>query len=458
MKQRPLVVASWNVRTIQDTGLGARRRTALIACELARYNIDIAALSETRLPDEGSLVKTGTGYTCFWSGLPTVARRIHGVGFAVKTALLQSTQESPIAIDVRLVTLRLPLAKNRFATFVSVYSPTLDSSDDVKDRFYDTLYSTLRRISQDDKIILLGDFNARVGRNHDIWHGVIGHHGVGNMNSSGLRLLSLCSELGLAITNTFFQLRDMHKTSWMHPRSKHWHLIDYVIVRRRDMNEVQITRAMRGAECSTDHRLIRSTLRLTVRPPARRQKPRHKLYVHAAHNQKIREELRNAIDQSLSHISTTTTLNCTSNLTMEWQALSSALLTASQSTLGNMERRHQDWFDDNATDIRSLIHDKNAAHDSLLRNPTSRTLRERFSSKRATVQRKLRRMENYWWAETAAQIQSYANISDTKSCYEALKAVYGPRLFSLHPVRSIDGDLIKNKELILERWAEYLQN
>ena len=69
---------------------------------------------------------------------------------------------------------------------------------------------------------------------------------------------------------------------------------------------------------------------------------------------------------------------------MEWQALSSALLIASQSTLSSIERRHQGWFDDNATDIRSLIHDKNAAHDALLRNPTSRTLRERFSSKRAT--------------------------------------------------------------------------
>ena len=300
------------------------------------------------------------------------------------------------------MTLRLPLAKDRFATLVSVYAPTLESSDDVKDRIYDTLYSTFRRISQDDKIILLGDFNSRLDRNNDIWHGVIGHHGVGNMNSSGLRLLSLCCELGLAITNTFFQLRDMHKTSWMHPRSKHWHLIDYVIVRRRDLNEVQITRAMRGAECSTDHRLIRSLLRLTVRPPARRQKPRHKLNVHAALNQDIRVELRNA--QSLSHISTTTTLNCTSNIAMEWQALSSALLVASQSTLGNMERRRQDWFDDNAIDIRSFIHDKDAAYDALSRNQTSRNLHERFSSVRARVQRKPRLMENNWWARKAAQI------------------------------------------------------
>ena len=50
IKQRPLVVASRNVRTPKYTGQVARRRTALIACEFARYNIDIAALSETRLP------------------------------------------------------------------------------------------------------------------------------------------------------------------------------------------------------------------------------------------------------------------------------------------------------------------------------------------------------------------------------------------------------------------------
>ena len=99
IRQKPLVVARWNVRTLQDNGLGARRRSAPISCELARYNIDIAALSETRLPEEGSLVEMGTGYISFWSGLPTIARRIHGIGFAVWNALLQSIQESPIAID-----------------------------------------------------------------------------------------------------------------------------------------------------------------------------------------------------------------------------------------------------------------------------------------------------------------------------------------------------------------------
>ena len=115
-----------------------------------------------------------------------------------------------------------------------------------------------------------------------------------------------------------------------------------------------------------------------------------------------------------------------------------------------LERRHQDWFDD----ICSLIHDKDAAHNALLRNPTSCSLHERFPSMRATVQCKLRWMENDWWARKAAQMQSYANINDTKNFYEALKGVYWPTRFSLNPVRNIDGALIKNKELILARWTD----
>jgi len=38
------------------------RRTALIARELSRYNVDVAALSETRLADQGQLTEIGGGY------------------------------------------------------------------------------------------------------------------------------------------------------------------------------------------------------------------------------------------------------------------------------------------------------------------------------------------------------------------------------------------------------------
>ena len=183
-----------------------------MALELAKYNIDIAALSETRLHGEDSLSEVGAGYT-FWKGVPEGSRRVHGVGFAVKSHLLQHIPESPIGITERLMTWRIPLTKGRFATLISAYAPTLDADYNIKEDFYRMLDSTIQKTPATDRLILLGDFNARVGTEHLVWKGVIGQHGVGKMNSNGLRLLSLCSEQHLVITNTIFQMKNKVKTT-----------------------------------------------------------------------------------------------------------------------------------------------------------------------------------------------------------------------------------------------------
>ena len=71
------------------------RRTASLARELARYKIDIAALSETRLANEGQLTESGGGYTFFLSGRSAEERRESGVGFAIKNHLVQTLASLP---------------------------------------------------------------------------------------------------------------------------------------------------------------------------------------------------------------------------------------------------------------------------------------------------------------------------------------------------------------------------
>ena len=116
----------------------------------------------------------------------------------------------------------------------------------------------------------MGDFNAKVGKDQASWKEILGSQGVGKINSNGL-LLSKCAEHELRVTDTVFRQADKFKTTWMHPRSKQWHLIDYIIVRQRDLRDVCITRAMRGAECWTDHRLIRAVLKLHIAPAQRKR-------------------------------------------------------------------------------------------------------------------------------------------------------------------------------------------
>ena len=89
--------------------------------------------------------------------------------------------------------------------------------------------SVLSGIPRTDKQLLIGDFNARIGRENDKWSLVMGKHGIGKCNSNGELLLALCPEFELIATNTMFKQKDEHKTTWMHPRYKHWHMIDFII-------------------------------------------------------------------------------------------------------------------------------------------------------------------------------------------------------------------------------------
>ena len=92
-------------------------------------DVDIAALAETRLANEGQVTEPGFGYTFFWKGKSQEERRIHGVGFAVKSKLVKDLNLSPTCVNERIITLRIPLIKDRYLTAISTYAPTLDASD-----------------------------------------------------------------------------------------------------------------------------------------------------------------------------------------------------------------------------------------------------------------------------------------------------------------------------------------
>ena len=105
----------------------------------------------------------------------------------------------------------------------------------------------------------------------------------------------------------------------------------------------------------------------------------------------------------------------------------------------------------------SYFRKKNAAHAAKLQNPLSTALHQKWKELRSRAQRELRQTENKWWTDKANEIQLYADTYETQAFYDAIKAAYGPRHHSVHPVRAKDGvTLIKDHQGILSRWAEHL--
>ena len=446
--------AAWNVRTLMDTKNSKRpeRMTAIVGHELSRYNVDIAALSETRLAETGDLTEVGSGYTFYWSGKSKDEPREAGVGFAIRTALISKLETFPKGISDRLMTLRIPLAGNTHLTIISAYAPTLSYADEEKEAFYQLLSNTLHATPQSDKLLLLGDFNARVGSNNSAWPSVLGPHGMGKENSNGLLLLTLCSEEGLSITNTLFEQPEIHKATWMHPRSKHWHLIDFVITRRRDISDILITRAMRGADCWTDHIMLRCKASFRIAGKHRKQPSsvKKKLDVNKLNSPQIQQELRNALSERLQQ-----SQQDSGDPDTEWEVFRDTVYSTAKSVLGHPQRKHQDWFDENNQEILDLLAKKGAAHVDWLSDRTSDTKQEQLRRLRSEAQVKTRQLKDAWWEAKAEELQTYADQHATKLFFSGLKTVYGPQPSTMTPVRATDGTLLSDKAQILERWTAH---
>ena len=61
-------------------------------------------------------------------------------------------------------------------------------------------------------------------------------------------LLRMCMQHGLLITKTVFQQNDCRKTSWMHPWSGDWHVIDYALVRLKDPVDIHHVRTIKKTQ------------------------------------------------------------------------------------------------------------------------------------------------------------------------------------------------------------------
>ena len=156
------------------------RMTAIAGHELARYNIAVAALSETRRADTGCVKEMGAGYTFFWSCKPeTEPHVLWRLALPSRNDIASSLTSLPRGISDRIMTLRLSQASKTHLTLISVYAPAMTHPDEERKAFYSCFREAIHSVPSKDKLLLLGDFKAWVGRNKHAWPGVLGSHGHG---------------------------------------------------------------------------------------------------------------------------------------------------------------------------------------------------------------------------------------------------------------------------------------
>ena len=335
----------------------------------------------------------------------------------------------------------------------------MQADEETKERFYSDLNHILARTPREDKLFLLGDFNARVGRDPAPWGGAIGKHGVGKINDNGILLLTICAEYNLTITNTIFRQQDKYKTSWKHPRSGHWHSIDYVITRACDRQDVHLTRAIIDSEhCWTDHRLIRSILNINILPKRRLQaKQKHrKINVAALESLENRQKFNQHLTRTLANAPPPPP---NEGIEGDWKTFKTSILKTSEEVLGHADKHNQDWFDQNDLELKNLISKKRNAFTIHQNDQQCKKKKKIHSVAKAKVQTRTRELKNKFWLDKALEIEELAKANNTHAFFNATRAIYGPKHQNTATLRSKDGGhLLKTNDDIAHRWEEHFED
>ena len=95
---------------------------------------------------------------------------------------------------------------------IQVYALTGNAEEAKVEWFYEDLQDLLELTPKKDVLVIIGDWNAKVG-SQEI-PGVTGKFGLGVKNKAGQRLTEFCQENTMVIANTLFQQHNRRLYTW----------------------------------------------------------------------------------------------------------------------------------------------------------------------------------------------------------------------------------------------------
>ena len=174
----------------------------------------------------------------------------------------------------------LKIDNNKHFLIISAYAPhekLSNDNPDLRTNFYNDLQKALLHRSSHTIVIIALDANAKTSYHSELHPPVLGKFTKGKeTNVNGHSLIQFAAENGLFLTNTKFQHKPSHRSTWTssyHPiRTKNGEIrknplrnqIDYVLIDKRHLQFVTDARSVNNFRTETDHNIVIMKLRLQL--------------------------------------------------------------------------------------------------------------------------------------------------------------------------------------------------
>jgi hypothetical protein len=242
--------------------------------------------------------------------------------------------------------------KGKFLNYslICAHSPTEDKAVEEEDSFYDEIDEIYGECPKRDCKIIIGDTNAKVGK-EQIYRSVIGKHSLRKRsNDNGMRLINFDSSRNMVVGSIMFEHKDVHKRTWKSPDGNVFNKINHILIDARHCSDLMDVRSYRRANIDYDHYLIISKVRNRISNAWK---------THGFQTKKF--NCGRLVERGVATRYTGKIVECLAGLSDSesvsgaWEDLRNVIVNAADAVLGRMEKvKHKNWFDEECKQVRNL--------------------------------------------------------------------------------------------------------
>ena len=331
--------------------------------------------------------------------------------------------------------------KNINLHIIQCYAPTNDADDEKKDEFYLQLQAIVEKASTKDMVMMMGDFNAKIGSDNNGYEDTMGTHGLGVINDNGERFADLCANNQLVIGGSIFPHKRIHKATWISPDHVTENQIDHICISRKFRRAWQDVRVRRGADVPSDHHLLLTTVRLRLKKNITASNQRTKFNVGLLRDQSVQEKF--SIDLSNRFQPLQELLeNEETEIEHKWNHSKKLWLDTCEQIIGKKKMQHKDWISESTIlEIETRKAKKMVLNQSRTRTAKVKAQAE-YNTANKRVKESIKKDKNDYVDSLASQAEEAAGQGNIKELYMLSKKLAGKYQQTKKPVKD------KNKNVL----------
>ncbi|KAI5728841.1 hypothetical protein M8J77_021978 [Diaphorina citri] len=430
-----LKIATWNVR-----GLNVAGKLDNVLNEMKNLNLDICGISETFWSDSSDFchaLPSGEKYRIIYSG-GEIRRR--GVAVILEQKI-SNLVKSVHMISERIIAIKINSSPVN-TLIVQCYAPTLDSSDEEKTKFYDDLRTSLEHKHFQDILVMMGDFNGKVGDKRI--NNIVGPHGLGDINSSGQDLINFCSENDLFIANTWFEQKPSARHTWTSPDGNYKNQIDFVCVSNRFRNSVTNAKAKPGSDCGSDHNPVVINMRIKLKRLVKKTSSKKWDVVKTKipdtktlFSEDVSKRLETAFATHYNKV----------NIEDNWKTLKEVITSSATENIGTeTTKTKKKWM---TMEILNLMETRKIYKNS--QKPEDKT---KYTQLKREIQKLCRQKKEEYLNSECAEAERLESI-DSAKFHKKVKEMMENHKKVTYSLNDANGNEIFDSEQMLKRWKEY---